>query len=156
MALLGALAGYTLLAGLEAWLDRDQHTPVAEPELREWPALARGPIGPGAALVELQPPVWSGDHCPDPCGGEARWEAGSFRLVDGTLVPRVDARATFSPDGHWFVASWARGIVLVDCLRGRSYRLRGWQLCGWHGEPWLVRGSGPAMSWREVRGQHGL
>jgi hypothetical protein len=155
-ALVGALAGFTLLAGLEAWLDRAQRTPAAQPELREWPLLAQRPIGPGAALVELQPPAWCDAPCPDPCGGEARWEDGRFRLVDGTLVPRVDPRATFSPDGHWFVARWARGIVLVDCQRQRSYRLRGWDLCGWHDEPWLARGTGPAMSWHEVRGQHGL
>ena len=152
MALLGALAGFTLLAGLEAWLDRGRREKVAEPELRDWPSLALAPIGPGAVVVELVPPQWFEGTCVDPRGGEARWEAGRFVLTD-TTVERVQARASFSPDGRWFVACTPRGIALLDRDQGRSYRLRGWELCGWHDGPWLTRGAGPAMAWREVFGR---
>jgi hypothetical protein len=154
MALLGALVGFTLLAGLEAWIDRGRREKVAQPELRDWPSLALAPIGPGAAVVELAPPRWGEGACADPRGGEARWDAGRFVLADGMAVERVQARAAFSPDGRWFAARMPRGLVLLDRDHGRSYRLRGWELCGWHGGPWLARGNGPAMAWREVLGRH--
>jgi hypothetical protein len=152
MALLGALVGFTLLAGLEAWLDRGRREKVAEPELRDWPSLALAPIGPGALVVELVPPQWTEGSCLDPRGGEARWEGGRFVLGDGATVERVQARASFSPDGRWFVACTPRGVVLLDRGHGRSHRLRGWELCGWHDGPWLAHGTGPAMAWREVLG----
>ena len=152
MALLGALAGFTLLAGLEAWLDRGRREQVAQPELRDWPSLALAPIGPGARVVELVPPQWMEDAWPDPRGGEARWSGGRFVLADGATLERVRPRASFSPDGGWFVACTPRGVALLDRDHGRSYRLRGWDLCGWHDGPWLVRGTGPAMAWREVLG----
>jgi hypothetical protein len=152
MALLGALVGFTLLAGLEAWLDRARREKVAEPELRDWPSLALAPIGPAAVVIELAPPQWRDGTCADPRGGQARWESGRFVLADAT-VERVQARASFSPDGRWFAACTPRGVVLLDRDHGRSYRLRGWALCGWHGEPWLARDGGPAMAWREVLGQ---
>lgn len=155
MALLGALVGYTLLAGVEAWLDRGLRAPMAEPESRDWSALALAPIGPAAALIELQPPEWSEGTRPDPRGGEVRWEPGRFRFADGTVVERVEARASISPDGRWFVARTARGIVVLDRDRRRSSRLRGWKLCGWHDGPWLTRGAGPAMVWQEVVGRRG-
>lgn len=151
MALLGALAGFTLLAGLEAWLDRALREKVAQPELRDWPSLALAPIGPGAVVVELVPAQWSEGSCPDPRGGEARWQAGRFVLTDAT-VERVQARASFSPDGRWFVACAPRGLALFDRDHGRCFRLRGWELCGWHDGPWLARRAGPAMAWREVVG----
>ncbi|HET6807382.1 MAG TPA: hypothetical protein VFH59_18255 [Frateuria sp.] len=151
MALLGALAGFTLLAGLEAWLDRGRREQVAQPELRDWPSLALAPIGPTAEVVELAPPQWCEGICPDPRGGEARWDSGRFVLADAT-VERVQAWASFSPDGRWFIARTSRGVLLLDRDHGRDYRLRGWELCGWHDGPWLARGTGPAMAWREVLG----
>jgi hypothetical protein len=155
VALLGALAGYTLLAGLEAWLDRSEQGKTAESELRDWPALALAPIGPETSVIELLPPAWFDGSGPDPHGGEARWQSGRFQLADGVRVDRVEPRAAFSPDGRWFVACSARGIVLVDRDHPRSHRLQGWELCGWHDGPWLARASGPAMAWREVRGRGG-
>lgn len=152
MALSGALVGFTLLAGLEAWLDRGRREQVAPPEVRDWPSLALAPIGPGAITVELAPPQWAGAACPDPRGGEARWEAGRFVLADGATVERVQPHASFSPDGRWFAACLPNGLVLLDRERGRSYRLRRWKLCGWHDGPWLARGTGPVMAWREVLG----
>lgn len=153
MVLLGALVGYTLLAGLEAWLDRGRREKVAQPDLRDWPSLALAPIGPEAVLVELAPPQWAEGSCPDPRGGEAQWEAGRYVLADGAAVERVQPRAAFSPDGHWFVACTSRGVMLLDREHGRRYRLRGWELCGWHDGPWLARGTGPAKAWREVLGR---
>lgn len=153
MALLGALVGFTLLAGLEAWLDRGRREPLAPAERRDWPSLALAPIGPPPAVIELLPPQWLDQAGIDPRGGEVHWNAGRFVLGDGTAVERAQARASFSPDGRWFVTCTPRGVVLVDRDHGRSYRLRGWVLCGWHDGPWLTRGSGPAMAWREVLGQ---
>lgn len=154
MALLGVLVGYTLLAGLEAWLDRGLREPMAQAESSEWPVLALAPIGPRVSIVELQPPQWSEGICPDPRGGEARWAAGRFRLADGGVVDAGE-RGSFSPDGRWFVAQFSGGVVLLDRDHGGRYRLRGWALCGWHDGPWLARGTGPAMGWREVLGQRG-
>ena len=57
-ALLGALAGYTLLAGLEAWLDRGQRRDPSAALSPEWPELAMAPIGPAAEIIELQLPAW--------------------------------------------------------------------------------------------------
>jgi len=155
MALLGALAGYTLLAGLEAWLDRHRRERVGNPERRDWPTLAMAPIGPGACVIELAPPAWFDGVGADPRGGEARWQSGRFLLADGTRVDRVEARAAFSPDGRWFIARSTRGIVLLDRDQTRNHRLPGWDLCGWHDGPWLSRASGPAMAWREVLGRDG-
>jgi hypothetical protein len=152
MALLGALVGFTLIAGLEAWLDRGRREKVAQPELRDWPSLALAPIGPGVVVVELVPPQWAEGPWPDPRGGEVRWEGGRFVLSGGATVERVEPRASFSPDGRWFAACMSRGVVLLDREQGRSHRLRGWELCGWYEGPWLARGTGPAMSWREVLG----
>jgi hypothetical protein len=154
MALLGALVGFTLLAGLEAWLDRGRREKVAQPDLRDWPSLALAPIGPGPVVVELAPPQWVEGNCPDPRGGEARWEPGGFVLAGGGTVDHVLPRASFSPDGRWFAACTSRGLVLVDRDRGRSHRLRGWTLCGWHEGPWLAREAGTAMAWGEVVGRH--
>ncbi|MEI7036512.1 hypothetical protein [Fulvimonas yonginensis] len=156
MALLGALVGYTLLAGLEAWLDRNLREPLAPAETRDWPALALAPAGPPAAIVELDPPHWSEGRCVDPRGGEAHWADGRYRLADGNVVGGAEPRAAFSPDGRWFAAGAPRGgLILLDRGKGRRYRLHGWDLCGWHEGPWLARGTGPAMAWKEVFGQRG-
>lgn len=152
MTLLGVLVGYTLLAGLDAWLDRRQ---VREPLAAagpDWPALALARVGPGPVVVQLQPPQWCQERCADPRGGEARWQAGAFRLADGTVLERVSPEACFSPDGRWFVARTHHGLVLLDRDADRPHRLRGWALCGWHEGPWLARRSGPAMAWWEVLG----
>jgi len=149
MALLGALAGYTLLAGLEAWLDRGRdrrRAPVATASA-EWPELAMAPIGPPAEIIELQPPVWqlATDDLVDPRVGSADYREDGYRFADGTSIDHVGPQAGFSPQGRWFVARMNKdqGIVLWDRERNRLHRLRGWQLCGWHREqPWLVRRDG--------------
>lgn len=149
-ALLGTLVGYTLLAGLEAWLDRGRRrasvTPAAT--LAEWPELALAPIGPVADIIELQLPEWqSGDAgLIDPRGeSTACYRAGGYRFADDHVIDGVRLRAAFSPAGRWFVAGMERdrGVVLWDRDRDRKHRLRDWQLCGWCREqPWLVRHEG--------------
>ena len=146
-ALLGALAGYTLLAGLEAWLDRDlRRAPPAAPSA-EWPELAMEPMGPSAQIIELQPPVWQlvTDDPADPRAGQATYRDDSYFFVDGTSIDGVGPCASFSPQAHWFAARMNsdRGVVLWDRQRNQLHRLRGWQLCGWHQEqPWLARREG--------------
>lgn len=149
-SLLGALVGYTLLVGLEAWLDRGRRhaavTPVSASA--EWPELALAPIGPAADIIELQLPQWqSGDAgLIDPRGnGDARYRAGGYRFADGHAIDGIDPRAAFSPTGRWFAAGMERdrGVVLWDRDRDRQHRLCGWQLCGWYREqPWLARSEG--------------
>lgn len=143
-ALLGALAGYTLLAGLDAWLDRElrRAPPVGTPS--DWPELALAPVGPPAEIIELLPPDWQGaaDRAVDPLGGHAAYRAGSWWFDIGGQIAAVDARSAFSPGGRWFAAPVddGRGVLLWDRQRERQHRLRGWQLAGWYREkPWLQR-----------------
>jgi len=142
-ALLGALAGYTLLAGLEAWLDRARRRAPAAPSA-EWPELAMASIGPPAEIIELQPPAWqpAADGLLDPLGGRVRYQDGAYLFEAGERIGGVDAQAAFSPCGRWFAArtDGGSGVLLQDRQRERQHRLRGWQLAGWHrGQPWLVR-----------------
>jgi hypothetical protein len=149
VALLGLLGGYTLLAGLEAWLDRDArravglaHPPDAEPS--DWPRLAQRPVGPPADIIELQAPDWHDGTAgiDDPYGGRVLHRDGTWFFDDGTRVDGVTAQAAFSPAGRWFVARLPNdgGIALRDRDSGKEHRLRGWQLAGWHREqPWLSR-----------------
>jgi hypothetical protein len=146
-ALLGALAGYTLLAGLEAWLDRDLRRAPPAPESVEWPELARAPIGPAAEIIELQLPLWlrADDGLIDPSGGHVNYRAGSHLFDDGSSIDGAAPQAAFSPAGRWFAARMAgdRGTVLWDRERNQRHRLRGWQLCGWYREqPWLSHREG--------------
>jgi hypothetical protein len=146
-ALLGALTGYTLLAGLEAWLDREQRREPVAAASAEWPELAMAPIGPAAEIIELQLPAWqSADQkLVDPLAHRVEYRGGGFLFADGDRIDGVGPQAAFSPAGRWFAAQMAngRGIVLWDRERQRRHRLRGWQLCGWYREqPWLSRREG--------------
>ena len=142
-ALLGALTGYTLLAGLEAWLDRELRRAPAAPSA-EWPELAMAPIGPAAEIIELQPPAWqtATDALVDPLGGHVLYREGAYRFEIGERIDGVGTQAAFSPGGRWFAARLHndRGVLLWDRQRERQHRLRGWQLGGWYREqPWLLR-----------------
>ncbi|OOG47869.1 hypothetical protein B0E50_10540 [Rhodanobacter sp. C01] len=149
-ALLGALVGYTLLAGLEAWLDRGHgHVPVTSASTSaEWPELALASIGPTADIIELQLPAWQpGDAgLTDPCDGSSVChQAGGYRFAGDRVIDGVGPHVAFSPAGRWFVARMAhdRGVVLWDRERDRQHHLEGWQLCGWYREqPWLARRDG--------------
>ncbi|GGY14979.1 hypothetical protein GCM10008098_02310 [Rhodanobacter panaciterrae] len=146
-ALLGALAGYTLLAGLEAWLDRAQRRDPIAMASAEWPELALAPIGPPAEIIELQLPAWQSadEGLIDPLAHHVEYRSGNFLFADGSGIDGVGPRAAFSPAGRWFVARMPndRGIVLWDREGQHRHRLRGWQLCGWYREqPWLIRREG--------------
>ena len=153
-ALLGALAGYTLLAGLEAWLDRELRRAPATEAAASWPELARGPIGPPADVIELQLPAWQAGagELLDPQGGVVTCGAAGCHFSDGEQVdaptPQLGfAQVGFSPEGRWFAActSDQRVLVLWDRQRDRRHQLRGWQLSGWYKEqPWLSRRDGDA------------
>ena len=143
-ALLGALAGFTLLAGLEAWLDRDRRRAPEAVASAEWPELAMAPIGPVTAIIELQPPLWqeAAEGADDPRGGRVECRADGYHLADGARIEGAGPQVAFSPDGGWFAARMSddRGIVLWDRDQRRLHRLGGWMLCGWHGgQPWLAR-----------------
>ena len=150
-ALLGALSGYTLLAGLEAWLDRDLRRATSAP-VADWSELARAPIGPPAKIIELLPPAWHAapGEVADPLGGVVHVAADGCRFADGARVDVPNgsggfAQVAFSPDGRWFAAR-IRGrpvLLLWDRQRDRGHRLRGWQLSGWQrDQPWLSRREG--------------
>ena len=172
IALLGMLTGYTLLAGMEAWLDRDKRraraasaagTPVpASAGEGEWPKLALAPIGPPAEIIELQLPIWhaSVDGINDPRGGRVGYRGGAYRFDDGTQVDGGGSQAAFSPAGRWFAACTEgdHGVVLRDRERGKVHRLRGWRLDGWyHEQPWLVRRDGDMpLALRAVLGDDAL
>jgi hypothetical protein len=146
-ALLGALAGYTLIAGLEAWLDRDlRRAPAGTTTDAEWAELARAPIGPPARIIELRPPEWraASAELADPRGGRLQWREGSYLFADGMQL-EAGEQCDFSPGGRWFAARPEHGRRLLLCDRDhhRCHRLRGWNLYGWDGEqPWLQRREG--------------
>jgi hypothetical protein len=150
-ALLGALVGFSLIALLESLLPRDVRPRTAVSTVSpEWREIALAPVGPPAHIIELTPPAWDeAAEIRDP-RGQAQYQAtspgeGRYRLADGLVLERLDARCAFSPAGRWFAAGLAdgRGLALLDRDRGRTkpHRLRGWELCGWdEGEgPWLSR-----------------
>lgn len=148
-ALLGALVGYTLLAALEAWLDRNQRGVSSPAEMNsstsaEWPELAMAPIGPAAEIIELQPPLWqlAADQFADPRGGSVNFLDGTYRFADGSRIDAAGPHVGFSPAGRWLAFRTAKDhrLVLWDRERNQQHYLRGWQLCGWYREqPWLIR-----------------
>ncbi|TAL85080.1 MAG: hypothetical protein EPN74_09780 [Rhodanobacter sp.] len=146
VALLGALAGYTLLVALEGWLDRRPPPDILSPAptaAAEWPELAMAPVGPPAAIIELLPPRWecATDDFVDPRDPGAVYRDGAYHFTGGMQIEAVGTKATFSSDGRWFAAGLAEanGIVLWDRELQRGHRLPGWQLCGWHlQQPWLI------------------
>jgi hypothetical protein len=146
-ALLGALAGYTMLAGLEAWLDRDlRRAPAGTTTDAEWPELAKAPIGPPARIIELIRPNWrkAVADIVDPRGGSGQWRDGDCCFADGVRI-RGGEWFDFSPEGSWLAVrpEHGRRLLLFDRDHHHGYRLRGWRLGGWDGEqPWLQRREG--------------
>lgn len=168
IALLGALAGYMLVVGLELWLDRGVvHAPqtppgagdAGSPGMAEWPErVMSSAMGPPAELIELEVPQWrdaDGDLS-DPWGGHAGYDGRGYRFQGDRRLDGVDGRACFSPDGRWFAAPLvrARGVLLWDRRRDREHRLRGWLLAGWYREqPWLQRrAEAPPCTLQQVLG----
>lgn len=157
VALLGALAGFTLLAGLEAWLDRDVQPLVPnvdrasstphEPSTDAWPEMVLSSRAPPASVIELVPPRWHDGDAPlrDLDGLSVTFEPGSrgtgtYCFDDGHRIDAASTQACFSPRGRWFATRSERGTMLWDRQKDRQHRLRRWQLCGWHeDQPWLQR-----------------
>lgn len=150
IAAVAALAGFTLLAGLEAWLDRDLRRLVAmddaaTPAPLEWPEqmLAVALVTP--AIIELQPLHWLHDSAEDPRGGRVVYCHGpgataGFHFDDGAVLPMPVGRFAFSPGGRWLALETNEGVRLWDRDRQRHYPVRGRRLCGWYQEqPWLQR-----------------
>lgn len=144
-ALLGALAGYTMLAGLEAWLDRELRRAPAGVSSAPWTELASASAEPPARIIELHAVHWQavGEELSDPLGGTLQCAQGVCRFATGERIGDVGETLAFSPSGRWFVARLRdrRSLLLWDRQRERRHRLRGWQLVGWHDEqPWLNHG----------------
>ena len=144
LTLLVALAGFSLLMLLEGWLDRDRPRTTSPSPSGDWAVLAMAPVGPVAAIIELEPPCWqdAGEGVSDPLGGTLRHADHALTLADGTRLQGVEPRCSFSPGGRWLALPLpgGRGVALQDRRRGRWHRLRGWRLSGWHDDqPWLAR-----------------
>lgn len=146
MTLVAALAGFTLIAGIEAWLDRElRRDPEDSVDAAEWPEMARRAVAPAVNIIELQPPEWGSLSIgvTDPRGGRVSYREGSIHFADGTVIVAAGPDAGFSPDGQWFFARLQGdpGIVLWDRQHDRQQRLPGWDLSGWYRDrPWIMRG----------------
>jgi hypothetical protein len=146
-ALLGVLVGYTLLAGLEAWLDRDLRRAPANGTQAEWPELAMAPIGPPADIIALELPAWQlmNDLPIDAYTERLDYRDGECRIGDEVHIVDASPHVCIEPNGAWLVVRMSadRGIVLLHRPDHRLHRLRGWKLAGWHGgQPWLMRREG--------------
>lgn len=157
VAAVAALAGFTLLAGLEAWLDRHRRaereaagTPSAGDE---WPERVLAPAPVGSGIIELAPPSWHACSAGLPAspagqpGGQLHYvrEAGfaGFRFDDGSDVEAPPGRCAIDPGGGWLAVEIPPGVLLWDRRGGRVHRLRRRNLCGWYaGRPWLQSGPG--------------
>ena len=154
--MLAALAGFSLLILLESWLDRrPRRSAVLAAASPEWREMALAPIGPAATLIELQPPAWL------PVGGSA----ADVRMIDAhrcgigadARIDNVEPQLSMAAGQRWLampMTAW-RGVVLYDRDHHKQYRLRGWQLYGWHaGEAWLNRSDDqPPLALSHVLGQ---
>lgn len=160
IAAVAALAGFTLLAGLESWLDRARRREAAladaemAPRTAEWPELALAPLRVGG-IVELAPVQWhaldeaANDSLDDGRGGRVRYrrEPGFAGYVfdDGSRVEAPPGRLCVSPRGRWLALEAQPGVLLWDRDLQQRHRLRRRRLCGWHDEsPWL-QGSDAGM-----------
>ncbi|WP_431635891.1 hypothetical protein ACQVBX_00215 [Dyella sp. KULCS107] len=159
IAAVAALAAFTLLAGLEAWLDRGlrreaARAPGANAPMPEWPEMALAPLRVGG-IVELLPAQWlTLDESPDSvlddgrgCCLRYRRERGFAGYVfdDGTRIEAPPGRLSISPGGRWLALEAKPGVLLWDRDLRQPHRLRRRHLCGWHDEsPWL-QGSDAGM-----------
>ncbi|WP_147293253.1 hypothetical protein [Dyella monticola] len=161
LTLLAALAGFSLLVLLESWQDRKpQRNAAVAAASPDWSELALAPIGPADTLIELAPPHWralEGDGNDELPPDITRLGTGNYRVGTGALIKDVEAQFSVAPGKGWLAWHMAarRGVVLYDRARGVQYRLRGWQLYGWHvDEAWLSRSDDqPPSALSHVLGQ---
>jgi hypothetical protein len=160
LTLLVALIGFSLLMLLESWQDhKTLRNPAVAAAAPEWKELALAPVGPAAVVIELLQPVWleldgTGEGVP----GDVTWIDGRrCRIGEGGLVDQIEPRISMAPEQRWLAwpMSAGRGVVLYDRAHEKQYRLRGWQLYGWHtGEAWLSRDEDqPPLALSHVLGQ---
>jgi len=159
LAALAALAGFSLLVLLESWEDhKPQRSVAAATASPEWSELALAPIGPADTLIELQAPGWIALDGPSPLPADISLvDKHNCRIGAHTHIGSVEPQVSIAPDECWLawpMTAW-RGVVLYDRAHDRSYRLRGWQLYGWHvGEAWLSRDEDqPPLALSHVLGQ---
>jgi hypothetical protein len=160
LTLLAALLGFSLLVLLESWQDRKpQRNAALAAESPEWRELALTPVGPAATIIEVNAPVWinlGGDNRDSPID-LTRVAGHGWRVGEGRKLEHVQARVAVAPGQRWlaFPIATGRGVVLYDRDHDRQYRLRGWQLYGWHAqEAWLARDEDHApLSLSHVLGQ---
>jgi hypothetical protein len=159
IAAVAALVGFTLLAGLESWLDRARRREAAladadTPRAVEWPELALAPLRVGG-IVELAPVRWhapdevANDGLDDGHGGRVRYRReprfAGYVFDDGSRVEAPPGRLCFSPGGRWFALETQPGVLLWDRELRQLHRLRRRRLCGWYEDaPWL-QGSDAGM-----------
>jgi hypothetical protein len=161
LTLLAALVGFSLLVLFESWQD---HKPLRNAAmaaaLPEWRDMAMSSTGPSAKLIELQPPVWLAldDSADIAASMDVSWvRERRCRIGESVLIDHVEPSISVAPDQAWFALpmTHGRGVVLYDRAHERPYRLRGWQLYGWHAsEAWLSRGEDqPPLALSHVLGQ---
>lgn len=143
--LLAALVGFSLLVLLESWQDRKplRDTVIAAGS-PEWKDLAMAPVGPTAVIIDVQPPVWVtlDDAVSNMAVDVQRVAEHTYRVGAGSTISPVEAHMSLSAAQGWIAWSMTakRGVVLYDRAHDKPFRLRGWQLFGWHGEEaWLTR-----------------
>ncbi|WP_188793054.1 hypothetical protein [Dyella nitratireducens] len=157
---LAALAGFSVLVLLESWQDhkprRSAAIAAASPD---WKELALAPIGPADTLIELQAPYWIAldGTSPDAPADVTMVGAHSCRIGVDARIDHVEPQVSIAPGARWLawpMAAW-RGVVLYDRAHDKPYRLRDWQLYGWHAdEAWLSRDEEqPPLALSHVLGQ---
>jgi hypothetical protein len=162
MTLLAALIGFSLLVLLESWQDhKTLRSPAVAAATPEWKELAMAPVGPAAVIIEVQAPLWFERDAPaEGMSGDITWIDEHGCQVGNHRIDHVESQVSVAPGQGWLALpmSGGRGVVLYDRLHERHYRLRGWQLYGWHAsEAWLTRGEDqPPLALSHVLGQDQL
>ena len=144
IALLGALAGYTLLVGLDAWLQRRAPRAEARSTAPAWPQVMMETVVAVETIIELLPVDWQeGPAFSDPRLGAWTYRDHALVSADGERFDEVEGRVALSPSGRWLVAPRrdARGVVLWDREHARRHHLR--RLAS----QWLVSRAAMAGAW---------
>jgi len=156
LTMLMALVGFSLLVLLESWQDRrPQRNAALAAESPEWREMALAPIGPAKTLIELQAPTWL--PLADSATGVAMIDTHSCRIGAGVCIDNIEPQIAVAPGQRWIALPMTArsGVVLYDRAHDKPYRLRGWQLYGWHAdEAWLYRSEEqPPLALSHVLGQ---
>jgi hypothetical protein len=156
LTMLAALVGFSLLVLLESWQDRRaQRNAALAAASPEWREMAMAPIGPADTLIELSPPTWLPV---DDSASEIRMiDAHRCSIGADARIDNIEPQLSMAPGQRWLAMPMTaeQGVVLYDREHRKQYRLRGWQLYGWHaGEAWLSRHDDqPPLALSHVLGQ---